>query len=493
MVAGGDPATVAAVRVVMEAGGNAVDGAVAGAFTAMVAESTLTSAGGGGVMMVCPAQGEPVVFDFFTDMPAGSAEGLDFFKVTIDFGPATQDFHIGRGASAVPGNVAGLLHAQKCLGRLEAKEVLAPAIHAAGGGIAVSEQQAIFIKNLEPILTHEADARGLYSPGGKLLEAGDRLVMPGFAAFLEELAVEGSRFFYEGEVAREISEWADAGGLIQRSDLKNYRVIERRPLACEFLGHQILLNPPPATSGARVDFILSLLERAGGARAGVLKTVDLVCAMEMADQVRPENHSQLTDAEWEEWLEIFRQRTPRTAGMAEPRATGSTTHLSVLDKEGNAVSVTTTNGEGCGHVLPNSGFMMNNMLGEEDLSPGGFHQHPPGARLPTMMAPTIVLREGRPVLVTGSGGSNRIRSAIVQVLVNVLCRRLPLEEAILSPRAHCDGGTIHAEEGFVLEELADRRLNQWLGRSLFFGGAHSVTPETAVGDPRRSGCALVFD
>jgi gamma-glutamyltranspeptidase/glutathione hydrolase len=95
--------------------------------------------------------------------------------------------------------------------------------------------------------------------------------------------------------------------------------------------------------------------------------------------------------------------------------------------------------------------------------------------------------------VTGSGGSSRIRSAIVQVLVNVLCRRLSLEEAILSPRVHCDGETIHTEEGFALEELADRRLNQWPGRSLFFGGAHSVMPESAVGDPRRSGCALEFD
>ena len=110
-----------------------------------------------------------------------------------------------------------------------------------------------------------------------------------------------------------------------------------------------------------------------------------------------------------------------------------------------------------------------------------------------MMAPTIVLREGRPVLVTGSGGSSRIHSAIVQVLVNVLCRRLPLEEAILSPRVHCDGETIQAETGFPLGELTPRRLNEWPGRSLYFGGAHSVTPDSAVGDPRRSGCALVFD
>ena len=109
------------------------------------------------------------------------------------------------------------------------------------------------------------------------------------------------------------------------------------------------------------------------------------------------------------------------------------------------------------------------------------------------MAPTIALREDQPVLVTGSGGSNRIRSAIVQVLVNVLCRRMTLEEAIHSPRVHCDGETIHAEAGFPLDELANRRLNEWPGRSLFFGGAHSVDPLGGVGDPRRSGCAITFD
>lgn len=507
-MAGGDPATVDAVREVIEAGGNAVDGAVAGVFTAMVAESTLTSAGGGGVMMVCPADGEPVVFDFFTDMPTGCASGeeFDFFRVTVDFGPATQDFHIGRGAAGVPSNVAGLLHAQERLGRLKLKAVLAPAIRAAGKGIPISGQQAMFIQMLAPILTHEPFGQALYAPEGKLLKEGDRIVMPEFAAFLEELAVEGSRMFYHGETARLIADWAKAGGLIQQSDLENYRVQERKPLECEFCGHTVLLNPPPASSGVLVDFTLTLLEKAGCTRTGRVSLRELVCALEMAGQIRDKrmsnaagskHHFSLSEDDWKDCLKGFYERRLSPSRKPEPSTTGSTTHLSVLDREGNAVSVTTTNGEGCGSMLSQAGFMLNNMLGEEDINPEGFHRHKPGSRISTMMAPTMVLHKNRPVLVTGSGGSNRIRSVLVQVLVNVFCCGMSLEQAILSPRIHYDGEMLHAESGFPKEELDglpdELRMKEWQGRSLFFGGAHSVDPLGGVGDPRRSGCAITFD
>ena len=454
LVAGGDLATVQAVRQVMIAGGNAIDGAVAGGFMAMIAESTLTSAGGGGVMMVSLTRGEPVVFDFFADTPRGEPAALDFQKVTVDFGPATQDFHIGRGSAAVPGNLAGLLHAHEWFGQLDRRAVLAPAITAAREGVGVSAQQAVFIANLEPILTHSSGTREVYAPEGRLLGEGDRLVLPAFAESLEALAENGADVFYRGAIAEEIVDWAREGGLIQREDLANYRVAEREPLVCKFAGHEVLLNPPPATSG---EMVQRTLERFS-------YEIDLIKSLE--------------------------------AESAPDHGVGSTTHLSVLDAAGNAVSLTTTNGEGCGEMLPRSGFMLNNMLGEADLSPSGFHRHPPGTRLPTMMAPTIVRRDGEPVLVTGTGGSNRIGPVMVQVLANVLGRGMALEEAVLAPRVHCDGGVIHVEEGFPLAEWDEARLNRvnaWPGRSLFFGGAHSVSPTAAVGDPRRSGCALEFD
>ena len=155
-----------------------------------------------------------------------------------------------------------------------------------------------------------------------------------------------------------------------------------------------------------------------------------------------------------------------------------------------------TNGEGCGSLLPACGFMLNNVLGEEDLNPGGFHRHAPGQRLPSMMSPTIVLREGRPVLVTGSGGSNRIRSVIIQVLINALEKGETLEAATLSPRLHFDGEKLQVEPGFTDDEMARLRtiapVNAWDSPSLYFGGAHSVTPSGGFGDPRRSGCVVSF-
>jgi gamma-glutamyltranspeptidase/glutathione hydrolase len=164
-----------------------------------------------------------------------------------------------------------------------------------------------------------------------------------------------------------------------------------------------------------------------------------------------------------------------------------------LDTEGNAASVTTTNGEGCGYILPGLGFMLNNMLGEEDLNPHGFHLHKPGDRLPSMVAPTIVTKDGVPVMVTGSAGSNRIRSAIVQVITNVLCGGMEIKEAVVAPRIHVEGDTLQVEPGVnevQLRKLTDFfEIHQWNEMNLYFGGANSVTSYGGAGDPRRGGAA----
>jgi gamma-glutamyltranspeptidase/glutathione hydrolase len=167
-----------------------------------------------------------------------------------------------------------------------------------------------------------------------------------------------------------------------------------------------------------------------------------------------------------------------------------------LDRDGNAASVTTTNGEGCGYILPELGFMLNNMLGEEDLNPRGFFRYPPGTRLSSMVAPTVVRKNGMPVLLTGTAGSNRIRSVIVQLLLNHLFRGMSLEESTVAPRMHLEGEMLHFEPGIFEQELLGLphkyRLERWQEQNLFFGGANSVTPDQGCGDPRRGGTALVF-
>jgi len=175
---------------------------------------------------------------------------------------------------------------------------------------------------------------------------------------------------------------------------------------------------------------------------------------------------------------------------------GSTTHISVIDGAGRACSVTCTNGEGSGVVVPGTGIHVNNIMGEEDLSPAGFHLAPPGTRMPSMMAPTVVLRDGDVELAVGSAGSNRIRSAILQVIVGVVDHGLAAREAVDAPRVHFEDGIVFAEPGVPAEELRGREIVMFRERNVFFGGAQAVECDPATGelsgagDPRRGGAAV---
>src|SRR3954451_6540031 len=177
---------------------------------------------------------------------------------------------------------------------------------------------------------------------------------------------------------------------------------------------------------------------------------------------------------------------------------GSTTHVSVMDADGWACAVTTTNGEGSGIVVPGTGIHVNNMLGEQDLSPAGWFTHPPGRRLPSMMAPTVVLDEGRPELVLGSASSTRIRSAILQVIVNAVDRGMEAQAAVDAPRLHFEDGLVYAEPGVdgAALEAAGRTLAWFRERNLFFGGCQAVERHhdthafSGGGDPRRGGAVV---
>ena len=476
-VAAGDPTTAQAARSLLEAGGNAFDAAVAAMFTAMVAEPTMTSAGGGGTLMACPTQGAPVCFDFFVDMPSGQPEGpLDFEGVWADFGTTRQEFHVGLGAVAVPGNIAGLLHVHERLGCAPCRDVLTPAIQAAREGVPISSQQAYVIRLLEPILTREPSAAALFAPGGKLVGKGDTMRMPKFADFLDALADAGPNLFYH-ELAEQVTEPFHESGLLRTPDLKGYTVHEREPLVSDFNNHIVLLNPSPAASGPLMAFTLALLDG-----VEVIDPEMLVRAFAFTNAFREDPQP--------DWAGAFLAGEWPVANKPEPVTRGATTQVSVLDRDGNAASTTTTNGEGCGHLATGCGFMLNNMLGEEDLNPDGFHRHTPGTRLATMMAPSIALRDGRPELVVGSGGSNRIRSAVLQVLVNRLAHGQSLVEAVDAPRLHLEGGTLHAEPGALL--AGDFNVEQWPEQNVFFGGAHSVAPGEAAGDARRNGSTEIF-
>jgi gamma-glutamyltranspeptidase/glutathione hydrolase len=495
LVAAGHERVVAAAGEVLEAGGNAFDAAVAAGFASAVAEPGLTSLGGGGFLLGRSADGQARVFDFFVDTPGRGHDEPEreprLEAVTVRFPASEQEFHVGPGSVATPGAVAGYLAVHRRLGRLALEDVIAPAIRLAREGIVVSAQQAYFFSLLEPILTMHAEGRALFAPRGHLLRAGETFTNPALADFISELPTAGAAALYEGSRAAALAAQVDdAGGLLTREDLAGYRVIEREPLEAGYRGCTLLTNPVPSMGGSLLALSLRLLEETltDGADAQT-RAATLVAVMQEVDRLRAAGvlgPDGLT-------LEAL------AAGIGRIRASsGGTTHVSVADAEGNVASMTTSNGEGSGTFAPGTGIMLNNMMGEDDLHPQGFHAAPAGSRVASMMSPSVLLEDGHVRLVVGSGGSKRIRTALLQVIAGVVDDDLGPAAAIVRPRVHWDGEIVQMEPGFSDAEVRalGKRwpLNRWPARDVYFGGVHAVAPLSGHtgADPRRGGASAVF-
>jgi gamma-glutamyltranspeptidase/glutathione hydrolase len=245
-------------------------------------------------------------------------------------------------------------------------------------------------------------------------------------------------------------------------------------------------NPPPSAGGILIAHALSWLD----AQPSPPDLGTIVAAMERTQAERTSEFLEGLDNP--AFVKRFLER------LSPPL--GSTTHIAVLDGEGWACSVTCSNGSCSGIVVPGTGIHLNNMLGEQDLNPLGFHRHPTGRRLPSMMAPTVVLRDGEPELALGSAGSNRIRSAILQTILRVIDDRLPVAEAVRAPRVHLEDGIVYAEPGVEESSLeaAGRAISRFGALNLFFGGVQAVAREPdggfgGAGDPRRGGAAIVVE
>ena len=497
IISSGSKESTEAAAEIIYAGGNAFDATIAGILMSMVSEPGLTSPGGGGFLLAYPKSRHPKLFDFFVNMPLEISNNPDFFNIEVDFGDTQQKFHIGKGSVAVPGTIAGLFHIHNQLGKIPFKEIASPAIESSKKGIKLNKFQSYLFKILEPIFCHTDSGKALFCKNNSIMKDGDVFKMPELSDFLETLSIEGVDLFYKGEISDLILKSQSNGGLIQRKDLEHYSVIERDPIVTDFYGHHILSNPPMAVSGLLIDFTLKLLESDTQKKISIS---DMAYAFEITNLAREKYLHNSSNSisfrhSFESYKEIYLNQTERYSSNQLPENRfGSTTHISVIDRDGNASSATTTNGEGCGSIIPQVGFMMNNMLGEEDLNPDGFFKHRPGSRLPTMMAPTIVLKDGKPILVTGTAGSNRIRSVIIQMVVNTLCNGMNIIEATDLPRIHIEGDTLHSEPGVSEDEL-DRlskhfKIQRWSDQNIYFGGANSVFEDKGAGDSRRGGYTL---
>lgn len=498
-VATGHVETSRAALRVLEAGGNAADALIAAGWAACIAEPVFCSPGGGGYVLIKPAGRAPRVLDCFAQTPSRRRiDGEDFFSIYGDFGTDQQEFHIGLGAAAAPGMVAGLfaLHARDA--RLPMRELVAPALELGRRGVALNPVQLEALRILEPIVrASEGAARlfGLASSDAPLPPQGATIANPALAELIAALATEGADLFYRGEVAARIAAQSVAeGGHLRLQDLHRYGVHWHRPIRWRLGRATVWSNPPPAFGGIMVQFMTRSLEaRVGeGARFGSETHLDaLTAAMQESEAKR----QQL------ERPDCFRDnrrlmRAFRALDGPIPVVSRGTTQISVRDAQGNLAGMTLSNGEGCGRSVPECGFMLNNMLGEEDLNRLGFGRWPRNRRLASMMAPTLVDLNGQR-LVLGSGGSNRIRTAIAQVLCNVMHFDMDLRQAVEAPRLHLEGRALGiecppGEWPTGLEDWLNRRwpdARRWPARSLFFGGVHAVADDGQAADPRRLGDA----
>ncbi len=484
VVAAGDPDTAAAAAEILRQGGNAVDAAIAACAASFIAEPILASPGGSGLMTIALPGHEPATIDFFSDMPglgrvAGSGSAvdradLDFCEIQIDFGPVTQQFHIGRGSVAVPGALPGMAEAHRRYGSLPLPDLVAPAVRMAGEGVEVTAGTLRVFDLIWPILAIDPETARVVAVGRKP-RAGDRLSNPELGEVLREFGALGRT---PDRVIEGLLEWFGParGGLITERDIATFKPKVGPPRA-ETLGDWSMYLPP-SPGGELAMVILHRLARV----------------------------SQQAAAEMSEAEQALRYARASRAGHAERTrviSPGSTTHMSVIDARGGAASVTLTNGEGCGYLIPGTGIQVNNFLGEEDINPGGFHRHAPGKRLPTMVAPAVGVRAGAAALALGSGGSNRIRSAVGATLYRVAVLGQDIATAVNAPRVHAEGDSVWIE----LESLKDpeaavaalagefAHVHRFTERDFFFGGVHAVALEQSgelrgIGDPRRGGAAL---
>ena len=333
---------------------------------------------------------------------------------------------------------------------------------------------------------------------------GEAYYLPRLADFLDFIAKEGPREFYEGEIAYRIAQDSqERGGNLTYDDFSNYSVIERKPLRFSYRDYSIITNPPPNSGGPLIAFTMSLLNRYplkstqwGSAYHLKLlaEAIEYTTVVRRTIFVQNRYNEKVMDLMFDENL-FNTIQTDLEKGLGK---LGNTTHVSVADEHDNFAAITTSHGEGCGYYIPDTDIMLNNMLGEEDLCPEGFFRWPENKRISSMMAPTLFQKDNRTMGALGSGGSNRIRSAIVQTISNYIDFNMLPEESVNAPRIHWENNHLDVEPGYDLELIDQLEFPfesekiYWTAKNMYFGGVHAVFKDKKgnlepAGDQRRVG------
>ena len=446
---------------VLMAGGNAVDAAVATAFALAVVHPTAGNLGGGGFLLVRAAAGGVAVYDFREQAPAAAAPTM-FLRE----GKYSYDLHHDSAvAVGVPGTVAGLHQAWTDMGRMPWRDLLAPAISLAREGFMVSDGLARSLREVLPQMKRYPASLAQFSRQGVPYEMGDLLQQPDLARTLERIAEKQTRGFYDGETAELIErEMKARGGLITREDLLGYTIYRRQPLRGTYRGDEVLTVPPPSAGGVALLQCLNVLEgydlkAMGFGSSRYVHHVAEALRRAFADRARwlgdPAFVKDMPTARLvsKEYAEALRKtiREDRASVSSPttfewPAESAETTHFSVVDADRNAVAVTYTLEAGYGSkiVVPGAGFLLNNEMGDFNAGPGLTDEtglvgtEPnlagPRKRMLSSMTPTIVVRAGRPHLVTGSPGGRTIPSTVLLTLLNVVDFGMNAQEAVDAPR-----------------------------------------------------------
>ncbi|MBJ7472622.1 MAG: gamma-glutamyltransferase [Solirubrobacteraceae bacterium] len=504
IAAAGHPQVAEVAAQVLRDGGNAVDAAVAGMFASWACEPLLTGPCGGGYLLVAGGDVEPTVLDGFCAAPGlgGEPATAPLVAADCDFGDTRQVFYVGAASVASFGMTAMMEDAVHRWGSQPLADLAEPGAVLAHRGIALNDVQAYVGEILEPILGMTPGVRALWMPEGRLLRAGERFLAPGLDETIRRIGREGAAPLATGDLAAACVELVgQQGGALTARDLAEHHPTASSPLAIAYRDRVVLTTPPSSAGGSLLAVALHALARTGG----IPDAAELLRAMDSAQAVRTPAFAQhlVTDG-FAHALLAAAQDGREAVDALLARQPGSTTHLSVLDKDGLACAVTCSNGECSGLVVPETGLHLNNVMGEEDLNPLGFGHFPPGRRMPSMMCPTAVLGPGGELeLALGSAGSNRIRSALLRTIVGFVDEGLPLRDAVDAARLHREGDTVFVEPGVPTAGLFDEaragdqgipdQLVEFGERNLFFGGVQAVGLDrhtgkhVAAGDPRRGG------
>lgn len=508
-------------------GGNAVDAAVAMAFVLAVTLPRAGNLGGDGFMLVHDARANRSIVIDFRGVAPRAATLARFIDAQ---GHETRESAIGYIAPAVPGTVAGLEMAHRRFGRLPWADVVAPALALARDGVILSHDEAfVFGWARERLSTSEAGRRTFYKPDGSLYAAGERLRQPDLAWSLGQIQRHGADAFYRGAIAQRIAaDMARHGGLITLADLDAYRPVERQPLIGSYRGIEIRTAPPASAGGATLINMLNILERFDLAGMGAGSAASLHVMAETMKLGYADRYRFLGDTDFERvpltgflskdyaatraaLISPDRARPAAEMGAGDPGRFESpdTTHFSVADAEGNAVSTTYTLGAdfGSGVMIAGTGILLNNQMNnfshEQAAAAAARGEAPPpnamrpGKRMLSTMMPTMLFRDGRPWLITGTPGGSTIIDTVLQIVVDVVDFRLNIAEATHQPRIY-QGTTdsLRVEPNFNPDTVAALRARgHRITSDETMGSAQSIMIQDGLflgaADPRRPGAFAV--